>query len=147
MRLQHYYRNLTGDKVERPSPFTEAMVAVAIVAAGLALVVAVFISRASTTPHPSPKASRIISFEEQWRMAELVPLPAAPALPTVASDARAVKLERLVMPTITDTQVVAEQAAPEVTVKPRRVKVYRRDVCRGKGRIVTKNGKSWRCKR
>jgi len=82
-----------------------------------------------------------MSFEEQWRAAGMTMAVAEP---------RRIAIERVVAPEIivasatTATQV---EEVPEEKAKPRSIRRTTRDVCRGKGRVYTKNGKSWRCKK
>jgi len=124
--------------------------AVLLVAIAIGIIVGVVLARATYTAPPAAvkSSARLPSFEEKWRLAGLaVPL----AKPVVLNETRLVKLEAVIKPDVIEPSATVAplriEYEPEPQVKPKRVRIAHRDVCRGKGKVYTKGGKSWRCKR
>jgi len=114
---------------------------IAIVLVGLTVIGMFMFTRSAHRPEPLAKASRILSFEDQWRAAGMTMAIAEP---------RRITTERIVMPdVVVPSATVATQVeeVPEEKAKPRSIRRTTRDVCRGKGRVYTKNGRSWRCRK
>ena len=124
-----------------PVAFRNALAGIAIVLVGLTVIGINMIPRSAKVPDQFPKANRLLSFEDQWRAAGMTMAIAEP---------RRITIERVVAPdVVVANATVATQVeeAPEAKAKPRSIRRTTRDVCRGKGRVYTKNGKSWRCRK
>jgi len=133
----------------------DALVGLAVVAFGIVVVVVLLVSRSHIkTQDQLPKANRLASFEQQWREAGMtVPL-AKPTQPIIEQAAKQTPIQDMVLPSVIvegaskGTHITKDETAepePVRSANPRHRAT--RDVCRGKGRVYTKNGKSWRCKR
>lgn len=104
----------------------------------IGLLAALFIGRALPARPPIIKAQTGMPFLERWQ---------EPVSPLVPNAIRVIPITPRAKPQPVVAQAPAvKEAPPPVKTKPKREREAN-DICRGRGKRIINNGRSWRCKR